>query len=137
MEVRHRFGPPVSPDILAKCEAEAGIVIRGEYREWLLRAGGGHVNGIEVFSIFLETAREVPDATGLTIECREDGMPEQFLIIGESGMGEWYVLDLEWARNEPPVALWSPVFKQVVHDEKYDSFYQYLIKCARLNPDCA
>lgn len=127
-----RFFGPIGPLVIQKCEKELGTSVFGMYRDWIQAVGGGVVKGIEVFALFERTVTEVPDAAGLTLDARGRGLPQRFLIIGESGMGEWYVLDLGMD-GEPPVLLWSTISGGLVPEVRFENFYRYLASQAKLD----
>lgn len=52
----------------------------------------------------------VPDGIWLTLQERGTGMPDHLVVVGATGTGEHYVLDISRAdaSGECPIVIWGP-----------------------------
>jgi antitoxin YobK len=108
---RARFVGPRDPGIVAAAEEALGLSFPPTYRRFLAELGAGAVAGREFYGAIDENFDDssIPDGIWLTLDERKRfGFPKHLVIVGDTGMGEYYVLDTSHrdADGECPVAIW-------------------------------
>lgn len=100
------FEGAVADADIAAAEEVLGVVFPQSFRRFLESLGAGDVAGVELYGIVGDprsAAPGPPDAVGMTLRERaEFGLPASMIIVGDDGMGGWYVLDTAVA-GEPPL----------------------------------
>lgn len=82
--------------LIIEAEKKLGVSFPPSYRSFLLNYGCGGVGSSEIYGIIKSNPYGfgVPNAIWLTLDEREKwNLPHQFIIIGDTGDGDWYVLD--------------------------------------------
>jgi hypothetical protein len=87
------------------------------YRRFISELGAGSFGSREFYGAIDTDFAEatIPDGIWLTLDERDRfGFPDRFAIIGDTGMGEYYVLDISSVGpdDECPVAVWVPGVSQ-------------------------
>ncbi|PEC48811.1 cell wall assembly protein [Bacillus sp. AFS077874] len=97
-----------SESLIEKAETTLGLKFSKIYRHFLINYGAGDFGSEEVYGVidddFINSS--VPDAIWYTIKQRKNtGLPENYLIIYATGMGELFCLDFNKLNreNEPAV----------------------------------
>jgi hypothetical protein len=73
------------------------------YREFVKRYGAGNFGAQEIYGVIGEDFENssVPDAIWVTLsERKEFNLPQNLLVISDTGMGEWYCLDFNQCNIE-------------------------------------
>lgn len=95
---------------ISAAEAALGGAFPPTYREFLERLGAGNFGAFEVYGITdgnFETGR-VPNGIWLTLEQRRSrAIPDDFVIVGDTGDGGYYCLALRDGRDGP-VYIYTP-----------------------------
>jgi hypothetical protein len=109
---RARFIGPRSPSTVAAAESALGHSFPPTYRRFVTEHGAGSLGGREFYGVTRdEWVPLVPNAIGLTLDEREtNDMPEAYIIVGDTGDGDSYVIDTTQtdADGEAPVLIWMP-----------------------------
>ncbi|MBY5162886.1 SMI1/KNR4 family protein [Salsipaludibacter albus] len=110
---RARFIGPRDPALVASAEQALDVAFPPTYRRFVLELGAGSVGGREFYGVTTDnfTSASVPNGVWLTLDERwKFDLAEGLVIIGETGLGEYYVLDTRHRTEdgECPVVLWVP-----------------------------
>jgi antitoxin YobK len=109
---RARFIGPRDPGLVAAAEEALGVSFPPTYRRFVSELGAGSLRGREFYGITREEfVPTVPNGIGLTLDERESsGLPERYVIVGDTGSGDWYVIDTDEASadGENPVYVVMP-----------------------------
>ncbi|WP_054950715.1 SMI1/KNR4 family protein [Numidum massiliense] len=113
---RSDFFGPRSRDLISKAEEVLGLMFSGSYLDFLLTFGAGNFGSEEIYGIIngdFENS-SVPDAIWFTLtERREINLPNNLLVIYDTGWGELYCLDFNSAdKGEPSVISYVPGIDQ-------------------------
>lgn len=105
------FVGPRDPGLVEAAEAALGLAFPPTYRRFVAELGAGAFGGSEFYGAIDSdfVASSIPDGIWLTLDERDGfGLPRPFVIVGETGTGEFYVLDTAQtdAEGECPVAVW-------------------------------
>ncbi len=94
---RARFIGPRDPGLVAAAEEALGVSFPPTYRRFVSELGAGSLRGREFYGITREEfVPTVPNGIGLTLDERESsGLPERYVIVGDTGSGDWYVIDTD------------------------------------------
>lgn len=106
---KSRFAGLRSEELIRKAEDVLNIRFPPIYRQFLLDYGAGNFGSAEFFGVIDEDFENssVPDGVWYTlIERKEASLPDDLIVVGETGTGELYCLDL--AKNEGPVVIIDP-----------------------------
>jgi hypothetical protein len=118
--------------IVSAAEEALGIVFPSEYREFLLRLGAGGFKSFEVYGIVNAglDARGVPNGIWFTLDQRRHGLPANFVVVGESGDGGLYCLNLT-APGAPVVLFWPGSSARTPWEPVSPSFGEFLLSGVR------
>ena len=89
-------------------ESALGLTFPPTYRRFLQELGAGDIAGDEFYGV-VDTSfgGRPPDAVGRTLEARERvGLPDRYVIVGDTGDGDWYVVDT--SQGDGPVLIFMP-----------------------------
>lgn len=94
--------------LIEKAEDALGIKFSKMYRHFLLNYGAGNFGGEEVYGVIHENFlnSSIPDAIWYTLtERRDSSLPNNYLIIYDTTMGDLFCLDFNKlnGENEPAV----------------------------------
>ena len=106
---RADFVGPRSEVLIRKAEDFLNIQFPPTYRQFLLDYGAGNFGPEEFFGVIDEDfeSSSVPDAVWYTFtERKEVNLPGELFVIGETGTGELYCLDLN--KSHGPVVIIDP-----------------------------
>ena len=95
--------------MIAAAEGRLGLRFPATYRRFLLRLGAGSFGAAEFYGVIAEDfSGPLPDGVWVTLTSRAGpaALPSSMVVIGEDGMGGYYVLDTA-ADDEPPVVVWN------------------------------
>ena len=89
---RGDFVGPRDDRLLTRAEAALGDALPPSYREFASALGAGNYGSVEVYGLIEESfGGPVPDAVWITLEERRAGsIPQNGIIVGDSGDGGWY-----------------------------------------------
>lgn len=114
------FEGRVEPEEVESAQHVLGVVFPPTYRLFVEGLGAGDVNGQEFYGVIpgkrIVSAQTAP-SVGLTLRERRDaGLPETAVLVGDTGMGEYYILDTSTTslNSENPVDIWSAISGEVV-----------------------
>lgn len=102
------FAGPRPEGLILTAESRLGIRFPLAYREFLARLGAGSIGAFEVYGVVTDEfdKSSVPDGVLVTMVAREHWLPESFVIVGNSGHGGHYALDLaDGDDQDAPVVL--------------------------------
>jgi hypothetical protein len=104
------FVGPRDAKLVWAAERAFGGTLPATYREFVTHLGAGNFGGFEVYGVIDGEFEHstVPNGVWLTLnERRVSGLPNALAIIGSTGYGDYYCVDL--AREyESPVLLYRP-----------------------------
>ena len=108
---RSRFVGARDPALVTAAEEALGVPLPPTYRRFVTELGAGSVGGREFYGAIDENFVDssIPDGIWLTLDERERfGFPKHLVIVGDTGMGEYYVLDTSRRddKGESPVVIW-------------------------------
>lgn len=108
---RSHFVGRREPALVTAAEEALGVHLPPTYRRFVLELGAGSVGGREFYGAIDENFVDssIPDGIWVTLDQREVfGFPTHLVIVGDTGMGEYYVLDTSQrdAAGESPVVVW-------------------------------
>jgi len=97
--------------VVAAAEQALGLAFPPTYRRFITEFGAGAVGGQEFYGVIDDdfTNSGVPDGVWLTLRQRTQwSMPNHLVIVGDTGTGEFYVLDTATRSpdGESPVLVW-------------------------------
>lgn len=98
--------------LVAAAEGALRVALPPTYRRFVLELGAGSVGSRELYGVTTDnfTDAAVPNGIWLTLDERERfSLPERLVLVGDTGMGEYYALDLSRAdeSGEAPVVIWA------------------------------
>jgi hypothetical protein len=103
------FVGPRDPSVVEAAEAAIGRPLPPTYRRFVSEFGAGNIGSFEVLGVTKAEFQNasVPNGIWYTLSEREDGMPDNLLVVGEAGDGSLYALDLDEG-DDPPVVVYEP-----------------------------
>jgi hypothetical protein len=100
------------PELVTAAAEALGVKLPPTYERFLRELGVGGFAGDEFYGVIRKDwSPSVPDAVGTTLRHRATSqLPATYVIIADTGMGEFYVLDtaVTNADGEAPVLIWMP-----------------------------
>jgi antitoxin YobK len=103
------FHGPQPEARVQSAEKALGTTLPPTYRRFVRELGAGFCGGLELFGITGEPGQtdSAHDTVHRTLEERTYGLPPDMIIVAETGMGEFYVLDLAQSdeQGEGPVVI--------------------------------
>lgn len=109
---RARFVGPRDPDVVSAAEAALGVRFPPTYRRFLTDLGAGSLRGEEFYGVIdSDWGASPPDGIGITLgERSESGLPERYIVVGDTGSGDRYVIDTSESDDdgENPVHIVMP-----------------------------
>lgn len=103
------FAGPRAEELILKAEDALGLRFPATYRQFLLDYGAGNFGPAEFYGVIDEDWEDssVPDGVWYTLsERRQSGMPVDLVLVGDTGTGELYVLDV--SEDAGPVCVVDP-----------------------------
>lgn len=95
--------------LIAAAESALGGTFPPTYRAFLERFGAGNFGAFEVYGVIGPDFEKgpVPDGVWLTLKQRRAGtLPQNLLIVGDTGDGGYYCLELEKGQETPVIIYW-------------------------------
>lgn len=123
------FEGSVPQDEIALSENILGVTFPPTFRRFLGTLGVGDVNNFEYYGLVPGRSisdEDVAPSIGVTLAERgRHGMPEGLVIVGDTGMGQWYVLDCSGVDgdSEGEVKIWEPGIGAFVQPYSQGSHY--------------
>ncbi len=117
----------ISSNDIIEVETLMSVCFPKEYQQFLKDYGFLDFKSMEIAGILSgEINNPVYENTvWLTLsERKENELPEKYIILQDSGMGEWYALDLDTGQ----VVLMDNADYEIVPDEAYISFSEFFYK---------
>jgi antitoxin YobK len=105
--------------LVEKAETALGGRFPPTYRKFVSQLGAGNFGSFEVYGVVDGEFRDaaIPNGIWLTLnERRESGLPSEFMIVGSTGDGAYYCVEIG-IDQEAPVIVWepgSPTYQQAV-----------------------
>ena len=125
-----RFAGSKPEELVKKAEDMLGVRFPPTYRQFLLDYGAGNFGSADEFYGVIDEDFEnssVPDGVWFTLtERRDAGLPGDLIVVGDTGMGELYCLNL--AAKEGPVVVIDPGFDMAVREEVAPDFGTFLLQ---------
>ncbi|MEI4828801.1 SMI1/KNR4 family protein [Bacillus sp. FJAT-53711] len=132
-----------SEDVVKKAEQALGLRFSNTYRDFVKRYGAGNFGGEEIYGVIGEDFENssVPDAIWVTLtERKEWNLPQNVVVIADTGMGEWYCLDFNQcnAEGEPPVITYDSGLEtdERTYDRIANDFGDFLLSLVKEEVDC-
>jgi len=100
------FAGPREPALVAAAESAIGSAFPPSYREFVQRLGAGSFGAFEVYGVTNANFDngKVPNGIWLTLKNRRSGaFPNDLLVIGATGDGSYYCLELRHGQEGPVV----------------------------------
>jgi len=104
------FAGPRDAALVASAERALGGNLSPTYREFVTRLGAGNFGAFEVYGVIDQKFEDssVPNGVWLTLNERgESGLPEKLVIVGSTGNGDYYCVELRGG-DESPVTVYQP-----------------------------
>lgn len=101
---------PMSEERVTRAEQQLRLRFPPSYRRFLRAFGSGGVGPEEFFGLTRTDGAGIPNAIWYTLDQRKDGLPESMIVVGASGYGTLYCLNItqEDPEGEAPVVEWDP-----------------------------
>ena len=117
---RSRFAGARAESLITAAEERLGLKFPPIYQEFLLRLGAGNFGSREFYGVIDDDFDDsaIPDGIWYTLNERNDGLPPELVVVGATGDGGLYCLDMGEA-GEAPVVIYEPpgsVRKRVADD---------------------
>jgi antitoxin YobK len=122
------FAGPRPEDLVKKAESALGIRFPDAYRQFLLDYGAGNFGSAEFYGVIDDDWEEssVPDGVWYTLNERvESGMPNELVVVGDTGTGDLYVLDL--SDGDGPVCIVDPGTAMTARERVAPDFGTFLL----------
>ena len=108
-KTKAQFAGPRSEELVKAAEDALGVSFPPTYQRFLLEYGAGSFGWVEFYGVinsdFVNSS--VPDAIWSTLTQRQRvKLPREFVIVGDTGTGELYALDLSVSSG--PVVVVDP-----------------------------
>lgn len=106
---RAHFAGPRAETLVRKAAEALGVHFPPAYRRFLMEYGAGSFGSAEFYGVIDEDFEDssVPDGIWCTLEERKNSnLPHELVVVGDTGTGEFYCLDLSVA--EGPVVIVDP-----------------------------
>lgn len=105
------FAGPRDASLVAAAEDALGLSLPPTYRRFVSELGAGNAGSREFYGVTTDsfTDASVPNGIWLTLDEREQfDLPKHLVIVGDTGMGEYYALDTSQrdSADESPVVIW-------------------------------
>lgn len=105
------FEGPRSEELVQKAERALGLEFPPTYRRFLREFGAGDVGGEEFYGIINDQWEKssVPDAIWCTLTARRKlGLPADLVVVGDTGDGEFYCLQILPDGTDGPIVTFGP-----------------------------
>lgn len=130
--LQHIDFKPATENEIKEFSTKLNVQLPTDYIRFLKEFGSLSFKSLDIAGVLsgpgFSEFENYSNAQWLTLsERRDNGLPEKYIILSDSGMGEWYVLDTITGRIE----LIDDVDFQLVPgepEESYDSFSDFLYK---------
>lgn len=112
-------------ELIERAEDALGCKFPLDYLEFVSRLGAGTFGSFEIYGLINSDFEHsaVPNAIWLTLdERRESKLPHNLLIIGDTGYGNYYVLQL--SPNDASVFEYDPSYS-ALGEKLYTSFSEF------------
>lgn len=122
------FVGPRPEDLVKKAESALGIRFPKTYRQFLLDYGAGNFGLAEFYGVIDDDWEDssVPDGVWYTLNERtESNMPPELIVVGDTGTGELYVLDL--SEGDGPVCVVDPGTAMTTRERVAPDFGAFLL----------
>jgi hypothetical protein len=123
------FAGPRPEALVKKAEVVLGIRFPETYRQFLLDYGAGNFGSAEFYGVIDDDWEDssVPDGVWYTLNERTDSsMPSELFVVGDSGAGELYVLDL--SEESGPVCIVDPGTAMTARERIAPDFGVFLLE---------
>lgn len=107
---RSFFAGPRDPALIAAAEVAIGGIFPPTYREFVQQLGAGSFGAFEFYGVIDANFEKgpIPDGIWLTLKQRRSGkLPENLLVIGDTGDGALYCVELRDGQ-EGPIITYQP-----------------------------
>ena len=104
------FAGPRNAELVATAERALGGRLPPTYREFVTKLGAGSFGAFELYGVVDDDFEHssVPNGVWLTLnERRASGLPGELVIVGSTGDGDYYCIQLREGK-ESPVTLYQP-----------------------------
>lgn len=129
------FCKGVEDEIINFAEDILNLQFPQSYKLFLKEYGAGNFRSAEFYGIIRHPENDpemVPNGIWLTLNERNNsGLPKELIIIGSTGMGEYYVLNTSKFNNdsESPVEIWSKNLNDISRLENIsESFGDFFLR---------
>ena len=124
----------ISQENVNEAERMLDITFPASYRDFLKRYGYLRISSYEIYGLVVDVNYEaIPNAVWLNIDERNKfNFPKDLFIIGSTGYGEWYAIDLlnTSQKGEAVIVVTVPNEKNGEYAKKkiFNNFGEYLLK---------
>lgn len=108
---RASFVGPRDPALIATVESVLGGQLPATYHEFVRRLGAGNFGSFETYGVIDDEFENsaVPDGVWATLKTRrEAGLPNDVVVVGDTGDGLYYCVKLQEGRAESSVFIYQP-----------------------------
>lgn len=108
---RGRFAGARAEELVLLAESTLQVRFPPTYRRFLLEMGAGNLGFAEFYGVIDEDFENssVPDGVWFTqTERRNARLPDELMVIGDTGTGDLYCLELRADESEGPVVVVDP-----------------------------
>ncbi|MBW8308620.1 MAG: SMI1/KNR4 family protein [Candidatus Paracaedibacteraceae bacterium] len=116
--INNFFSGGKSGELISTAEKVLGNKFPESYRRFLEKYGSGGVFGVEIYGIPNDdlNAKGIPNTVWLTrIARKEIGLKDNLVIVGDAGLGDYYVLNCNQEKSGE-LLLWNSRSQQSVKD---------------------
>lgn len=129
---RGSFAGPRDSALVVSAERALGGRLPPTYREFVTKLGAGNFGAFEIYGVINDEFEDsvVPNGVWLTLsERHENGFPNELMIIGSTGDGNYYCIELGEG-DESPVTIYQlglPADRQLRERVAHD-FGEFLLE---------
>ena len=123
------FVGPRTEELILKAESALALRFPETYRQFLLDYGAGNFGPAEFYGVIDEDWQDstVPDGVWYTLrERRQSGTPADLIVVGDTGTGDLYVVDV--SEENGPVYVVDPGRSMASRERVAFDFGQFFLQ---------
>lgn len=124
-----RFAGERPEQLVQKAELTLGVRFPPTYRQFLLDYGAGNFGPVEFYGVIDEDFENssTPDGVWYTLtERTQADLPRDLIVVGDTGTGELYCLDL--STGDGPVVVVDPASDMAYREQVAPDFGAFLLQ---------